>query len=108
MFHAARDLIRERDQLLLGEDLLLLVAAEANAADQVLVVGSAEAVTPQEVLEVAVRGVLHDYVQWAVLAAAAEQVDDVDVLANHLHHLHLADQVLDVGVRVTLCKKLPL
>ena len=57
---------------------------------------------PEEVAQVAVRCELDDDVERAVLRAAAQQVEDVDVLADHLHHLHFRDEVHELRVRVAL------
>lgn len=62
------------------------------------------AAAPQEVAQVPVGRELHDDVERPVLRAAAEQVDDVDMLADHLHHLHLRDQRHHLRVRVALWK----
>ena len=64
---------------------------------------------PQEVPEVAVLGVLDDDVEGPVLRADAEQVDDVDdvvVAADHLHHVHLGDEVDHLLVGVALLQHL--
>lgn len=61
------------------------------------------AMVPQELPQVPVGRVLHDDVERAVLRAAAQQVDDVHVLADHFHHLHLGYQRHHLRVRVALC-----
>ena len=40
------------------------------------------------------------------LSADAQEVDDVDVLADHLHHVHLRDEVDHVVVGVALLQHL--
>jgi len=65
-------------------------------------------VLAEEVPEVAVEGVLHHDEQRPVLGAAAEQVDDVDVLADHFHHFHFGHQVHHFRIRVTLWNTKPL
>ena len=54
-------------------------------------------------------GVLDDDVERAVLRADPEQVDDVDdvlVAADHLHHVHLGDEVDHLLVGVALLQHL--
>ena len=40
------------------------------------------------------------------LSTDAEQVDDVDMLSNHLHHVHFGDQIDHVVVSVALLEHL--
>ena len=61
------------------------------------------AVLAQKVAQVSVRSEFDDDVEWAVLSAAAEQIENVGVFADHLHHLHFRDEVHQFRVRVALC-----
>lgn len=62
----------------------------------------AGSVLSQKVTQVAVRSEFHDDVQRAVLSAAAEQIENVGVLADHFHHLHFRDEIHQLSVSVAL------
>ena len=46
---------------------------------------------------------LDDHVQRTVLRAATEQIEYVNILANHLHHFHFRHQIHKLRVSVALC-----
>lgn len=107
VFHATGDLERKRHKVLVREGLVdadgALVAGGGHAPHRRSGRGSLLA---EVVAQVAVRRVLDYDVQRAILRAAAQQVDDVDVPPDHLHHLHLRHQVHHLGVRVALLEHL--
>ncbi len=75
----------------------------SKLADSPLVT-RAGSVLAQKVAQVSVRSELDDDVEGTVLRAAAEQVENIDVLADHLHHFHFGDEVHEFRVRVALCR----
>lgn len=84
VFHATSNLVCKRDKIFLGKCLLLLEVC-ANSR----LITRWWSVLSEEVPQVPVWGKFHHNVQWSILRAAAQQVDYVDMFANHLHHLHL-------------------
>lgn len=97
--HATGNLKGKRHQVLLRECFLLFGRL---SADYWLVAGRGTMV-PKEVAQIAVRGELHDHVEWTTLRTCTEQINYVYVFANHLHHLHFGHQIHHLGVSVTLC-----
>lgn len=45
---------------------------------------------------------LHDDVEGTVLGTTTQQIDDVDVFTDHLHHLHFRHQIHHLVVGVAL------
>ena len=97
VLHAARNLTRKRHQLFLGERRFFPVGA---------LVARGWSAFAQKVPQVTVLRKLNDDVERPVLGAHPQQVDDVDVAADHLHHVHLGDEVDHLGVRVSLLQHL--
>ena len=64
------------------------------------------AMLTEEIAQVAVRCVFYNDVKWSVLCTAAQQVENIRVFANHLHHLHFRNQIHQFRIRVTLCNLL--
>lgn len=62
----------------------------------------AGSVLAKKIAQVSVRCEFNDDVERSVLSAAAQQIENIGVFANHLHHLHFGYEVHQFRVGVTL------